>query len=173
MIEVKKDDFGNTNDVLLIKQSPRPMTTINFTKKAIFEIVPCSINSNYYDSVQQGLYLVVYPTGVKIFWTRKMISGRQKKFKIGNFPDISIENARKKVAEFRGKIAVGEDPTLLRYNFKKEKTFKEIFDECIAKHAKQMKRTWQEDIVDVNQYFTGWFPRKACTITKEEVRTFH
>ncbi|QED22952.1 tyrosine-type recombinase/integrase [Candidatus Deianiraea vastatrix] len=155
------------------KSCVRGQTFLNFTKKAISEISPSKTNTNYHDLIQKGLFIVVYPSGTKVFWTRKMINGRQKKFKIGNFPDISIENARKKVAEFRGKIAIGEDPTLAKYNFSKEKTFKQVFDEYIEKHAKIRKRTWQEDVIDIEQYFKDWFNRKACTITKEEIRDFH
>jgi hypothetical protein len=49
----------------------------------------------YHDSIESGLILIIQPSVAKTFWLRYYANGREIKFHIGDFKDISIQNARK------------------------------------------------------------------------------
>lgn len=56
-----------------------------------------------------GLFLVVRPTGKKIFKLRYKINGRDTEKSIGEYPVVSLANARKKSIEIKEKLAMGVD----------------------------------------------------------------
>jgi hypothetical protein len=60
-----------------------------------------------WDSVQAGLNVRVYPTGKKVFYIRFNEHGKQRLRKLGDFPALSLENARSDAAEIRKKAKEG------------------------------------------------------------------
>ena len=60
-----------------------------------------------WDSVQKGLNVRVYPTGKKVFYLRYTEHGKQRLRKIGDYPALSLENARFDAAEIRAKAKAG------------------------------------------------------------------
>jgi integrase len=58
----------------------------------------------------QQLYLVVQPTGAKLWRMNYRHGGRQKTLHLGTWPALGIADARAKRDEARSKVAGGEDP---------------------------------------------------------------
>lgn len=56
----------------------------------------------------RGLYLEVLPTGKKSWRYRNRSDGKEQKFTIGTYPEISLHEARLKAEEFRKRVARGE-----------------------------------------------------------------
>src|SRR5207302_393017 len=73
---------------------------LNFTKSALSALAERNRRTVYHDLHVHGLCLRVEPTGTKAFcWFRK-VNGRPTFKRIGTFPDLTIEQARVKAAEF-------------------------------------------------------------------------
>lgn len=86
-----------------------------------------------------GLYLEVKPNGSKLWRYRYRIAGRENLFAIGEYPQISLADARKARDEARGLIKQGRHPAHARQSERTQQinanalTFKAIAEEWIAK----------------------------------------
>ena len=89
-----------------------------------------------------GLFLLVQPTGGKLWRLKYRIDGKEKKLGIGTYPEISLANARKRRDEARELIAMGQDPsrekqrTKVRGRADAENTFDTISDEFCRKRRR-------------------------------------
>ena len=57
------------------------------------------------------LYLVVHPSGSKLWRMNYRFLGKQKTLAIGPYPEVSLQEARERVAEARKLLAQGVDPS--------------------------------------------------------------
>jgi len=94
-----------------------------------------------------GLYIEVRPTGSKLWRYRYRIAGKENVFAIGEYPDLSLADARAKRDEAKALVKQGFHPSHVRQAEKLENiadggnTFKVIAQEYIE----QKSRTWSED----------------------------
>jgi len=56
-----------------------------------------------------GLFLLVQPSGGKLWRLKYRVDGREKKLGIGTYPEISLAEARKRRDDARELIAAGKD----------------------------------------------------------------
>lgn len=61
-----------------------------------------------------GLFLVVRPTGAKLWWLAYRYGGKPKTYSIGEYPDVGLAEARERAAEAREWLRRGLDPTTER-----------------------------------------------------------
>jgi hypothetical protein len=61
---------------------------------------------------QQGLFLLVRPTGTKSWQQKYRWRGREKLLTIGTFPELNLAQARMRVLEAKAKLGRGVDPAL-------------------------------------------------------------
>lgn len=148
---------------------------INFTKAALEKLpAPSKGKRVYYnDTRERGLILAVTSGGSKTFYLYKRIDGKPERLLLGRFPDLSIENARKKAAAAKGEIAMGENPQKTRHAIRGEMTFGTLFEQYMEKYSKVHKRSWIYDEREVNKFLSHWFKRKISTIEKPEVERLH
>lgn len=128
--------------------------TLNFTKAALDAIVlpQTGKRAEYCDSKQRCLRLRVTSTGVKTFCVLKRIKGGgMERVTLARYPEMTIEQARKKSAELIGKIAEGNNPAESRRAIKAEPTFRELFEEYGERHGK-IKRAWAADAQRYRDY---------------------
>lgn len=59
----------------------------------------------------RGLVLIVDPRGGKYWRYRYRIGGKEKKFSLGTYPDVSLKRAREKLDDARKLVADGIDPS--------------------------------------------------------------
>ena len=120
--------------------------TINFTKAAIEALpIPSKGRDEYIDTRLAGLRLRVTSSGTKTFCVLKRLrGGGMERVTLARYPDMTIEQARKKAAEVLGKIAAGDSPTVVRRTLKAEPTFAELFVTYGERHGKK-KRSWGDD----------------------------
>lgn len=120
---------------------------LNFNKAAIEALpIPASgQRAEYIDTKQPSLRLRVTPSGVKSFCVLKRIRGAgMERVTLGRYPDMTIEQARKKAAELLGKIAEGNNPAEARRAIRAELTFADLFVEYGKRHG-QKKLAWRDD----------------------------
>lgn len=80
-----------------------------FSKARLDKVpVPNHKQNTYSDKRVPGLKFCIYSTGLKLFLLRCTINKKEWKIKLGNYPDMSIDDARKKVIYFKNKIQNGE-----------------------------------------------------------------
>jgi hypothetical protein len=68
----------------------------------------------YKKTDEKGLFLLVKPTGSKLWYWKYLFGGREKKMAIGPWPDVSLAKARHIRDINRIKLAEGTDPMMER-----------------------------------------------------------
>jgi len=57
-----------------------------------------------------GLFLLVQPTGGKLWRLKYRIEGKEKKLALGAYPDVGLADARKRRDDAKAELAAGKDP---------------------------------------------------------------
>jgi hypothetical protein len=87
-----------------------------------------------------GLFLLVQPSGGKLWRMKYRVDGREKKLGIGIYPDVSLADARKRRDDARELVAAGKDPSRekqrskIRARTQAENTFTAIAAEAGVLH---------------------------------------
>ncbi len=108
---------------------------------------------------ERGLFLLVNPSGSKLWRFKYRHARREKLLSLGSFPDVSLAQARKLGAEARGQLTAGIDPAAARQaeKFKHEAethSFEMVANEWLAKfpptwpesHSSKVTRRLERDI---------------------------
>jgi integrase len=96
----------------------------------------------------QGLFLLVQPSGGKLWKLKYRIAGREKKLSLGKYPDVSLSDARRGRDYARQLIADGKDPSLEKQRRKarsllnSENTFEVVAQEYIEKRTRDGAQPW-------------------------------
>ena len=61
-----------------------------------------------------GLYLEIVPTGGKLWRYQYRIDGKQKLLALGKYPDVSLQEARRRHREAREQLTQGSDPSAIK-----------------------------------------------------------
>lgn len=83
----------------------------NFTKAHLTAAPAAKGRYDIRDGRTPGLMLTVTAAGHKAFYYRKKIDGSAKRFKIGNYPEVTIDQARKQAGKLAAQVAAGTDPS--------------------------------------------------------------
>ncbi len=151
-----------------------PSDKIGFTKTTVESLpTPESKRAYYADEKIKGFGLSISPHGTKTFFVHRKINGVPQRMTIGHFPDVTVDQARKKAQELIGVIATGTDPQEARRASKGELTFGGLYQEYLTRHAKVHKKTWKEDERQYRVYLKGWARRKLSSIKRTDVQTEH
>lgn len=95
-----------------------------------------------------GLFLLVQPTGGKLWRLKYRVDGREKKLAIGTYPEIGLGEARRRRDEAREAMAAGKDPARekqrdkVRAKLNAENTFAAITAEFCEKRKRDGQRAW-------------------------------
>lgn len=112
--------------------------------------------------------------GSKIFYLYKLVDSKPQRIKIGSFPDLSVAEARRKVLDLKNQIAKGYNPIDEKVNYKKELTFKELFDKYINEYAKHNTKRWKDMIAQMDRQAKCFYDQKISAIKKGDIlRTFN
>jgi integrase len=128
----------------------------------------------WYDESTRGLALRVSANGSKIFYYYRWVGGTAAQTRLGDFPDMSIEQARKRAEALNGAVAEGET------NIKKaagstrgERTFGELCEWYMAEHSRPRKKSWRDDEMYIRLHFKGLMKSKLSAIKKSDLRRLH
>ncbi|ASZ13269.1 site-specific integrase [Chitinophaga pendula] len=151
------------------------MNKINFRKDALDGLVGQGKRYTVFDAKTPSLCLIVYPSNAKTFFLYRNVKGRPKRIKIGRYPDLSVENARKEAARLNGLIALGRDPHEERKAERKEMTFYELYETYHNQYLVPFnKKNINQDRKRLEQHFFPFYGNhKASTITPEKIRQRH
>ncbi len=105
-----------------------------------------------------GLFLLVQPTGGKLWRLKYRIAGKEKKLGLGRYPETSLADARKARDAARALITAGRDPSLEKQRAKaraliaSEHTFDVVAREYIAKRSNDGKNPWADSTRVKNEW---------------------
>lgn len=105
-----------------------------------------------------GLFLLVQPSGGKLWRLKYRVDGREKKLGFGTYPDVSLSEARRRRDEARELIAFGKDPSRERQRAKvrsrldADNTFNAIADEYCAKRKRDGEKAWAPATASRSEY---------------------
>ncbi|HMV60146.1 MAG TPA: tyrosine-type recombinase/integrase [Agitococcus sp.] len=116
-----------------------------------------SKEDEYTDSETSGLKLIVTKTAKKSFLFRYTIHGRKRAMKIGNYPVISLVEARKKVLDAKRLLNDGVDPQAQRDNQTQTPVFKIFCEDYYLPHARKHKRSFGDDECKLNKHLYHYF----------------
>ncbi len=142
-----------------------------FTKQDIANLpYPDKGQVVYHDTATKGLVLIAHP-GAKTFHIYKMVGGKPIKPKLGNFPDMPVEQARKEAAKMLGEIATG-NPVHSKNVSKPTGVpdLGELFDRYIAEYAQHHCTSWEATEKNFRRYFDVWLSTPVSEITRNDVQ---
>jgi len=123
-----------------------------------------------YDSTANGLAMLVTPNGHRAFYYARRIDGRYHRIKIGDYPDTTIEQARRQTAKLAGQVVEGKNPAEQRRAKRGEMTFADLFSHYLEHHAKPKKKTWAEDEQKYRDHLKPLHNRKLSAIRRADVQ---
>ena len=142
------------------------------TVKEIDAIKPEAKDKRYKDG--NGLYLCVSPSGSKWWRVRFFFESRESMIGIGEYPTVSLKEAREKTSEIRKLISEGVNPADAKRNKKSTSTpastleffARKWMDSCpwSEKHQNKVRIQLEKNIFP---HFKG---RDITTITEDEIR---
>ncbi len=147
--------------------------TLKFTARTIETLRPePGRRVDYFDATLPGLALRVTATGHKSWSVHYRTAARRlRRLTIGDYPTITLANARKAAHQALRSAAAGEDPAAEKLATRRGETVADLTREYMDRHAKKHKRSWKEDqrMIDAD-VLPAWRTRKVKEITRRDVR---
>lgn len=105
----------------------------------------------FYDITTPKLALRVTAAGAKTFYVVKRAGTSMAWVKLGVFPDMTVELARKAAEKSLGEFAIGANPAKVKRALKAEPTLSEFFTEYGKRHGER-KKSWADDAQRFRDY---------------------
>jgi len=125
---------------------------LKLTKRKIDALEPRATEYFASDSALPGFGVRVAPSGRKAFALRYRVHGSQRRYKIGAFGPLTVEEARKRATQLLGEIAAGGDPSRDRKAKRDDPLLRELAQRYLSEHADKRKKTANEDRVKLDRY---------------------
>jgi integrase len=151
-----------------------------FTQRAIEQLPAhradsASRTAEYSDSELTGLRLLVSKAQPprKMFLFRFTQHGRKRALKIGEFPSLSLPDARRKVLAWRADLDRGIDPALARDHLRNMPTFLDFAYQDYMPFATANKRSANSDLSKLKVHLVPYFgSRRLNEIGVRDVQTY-
>jgi len=108
-----------------------------------------------------GLFLLVQPSGGKLWRFKFRVDGKEKKLALGMYPDVGLAEARKRRDRAREQMADGKDPSRekqrekVRRSIEVANTFDAVAREFIEKRSRDGHGQWAPTTLAKNEYLLG------------------
>lgn len=146
-----------------------PKNALFFNHRALQALKPSATQVDYMCLGFEGFGIRVYPSGRKAFFVRYRRGGLRR-FNLGNFPAVSLREARAKAESILGHVAEGDDPQADRQEVLGALTFGELAASFLEKHSKHRKRSWKEDERILNrELLPAWGKLSAVAVRRRDV----
>lgn len=105
-----------------------------------------------------GLFLLVQPSGGKLWRFKYRVDGREKKLGLGIYPAVSLADARRRRDDARGLLAAGKDPSRekqrdkVRSRADATNTFTAVAAEYCAKRRRDGDKAWSPATAKRSEY---------------------
>lgn len=121
-----------------------------FSPRQIDALLPqdqgaASAVAEYSDSEVVGLKLAVTKTGRKFFWHRYRFRGTKRMMRLGEYPSLTVSQARQMVHDNKNLLGRDLDPADERNRRRGVPTLAEFGEQEYLPYARQHKRSWKDD----------------------------
>jgi integrase len=153
----------------------KPPRRINFTKRALEAIKPTTTETTVYDEKQGGLAFRVRAGGNRAFYLIRKHKGRALRLKLGDWPDMSVEQARKAALDAIHSLAHGKNPADERRVARGEMTINALWALYLAEHLtpNRSARTVRAETYLFNKYLKPRGGRRLGDFSPASARTLH
>ena len=93
---------------------------------------------------EKGLYLLVNPSGSKLWRFKYRVDGKEKLLALGSYPEITLRQARDDRDAARSKVARGIDPGAERKEVKAKTTGESTFGFIAGEWFERQRSNWTE-----------------------------
>lgn len=143
---------------------------IKFSKTEFSKIsAPATGCKKFHDTDVKGLVLYVYASS-QTFYVYKFVDGKPARIKLGNFPDMSVEQARTQAIQVLSSISKGESVKPNHISKKTEYLLKDLVEKYIEEYARHHCTTWLESKKNFSRYFPNWLTISATAISLADVQ---
>ncbi len=153
------------------------------TKRIVEGLQPTTRILMHWDSELKGFGVKVMPSGQKVLqFVYRFPRGRAgtvRRYKLGDFGQITVEEARRLAEQHRGEVAKGNDPmaklvadraTAEAIKRAPKKAIAKICEDFIERYAKKHNRRWRETERILKRHIvSAWGRRQIGTITRADV----
>jgi integrase len=147
---------------------------LNFTKTALAELLKnFSVRQEVYDDRQPGLMAELRSKDSLAFYFYQRVNGIKRKYRLGSFPQLSVENARKLTVKTYNSYLNGDDPAAERRLARVEHTLAGLFNYWLETHAKQKRKSWREDQRLYDKHLVQWANRRLSSISTADIELLH
>ena len=125
------------------------------------------------DGALRGLILTILPSGKRQWCVRYLSQGKHRRLVLGNFPAVSLAQARKLARTEMSHVDAGRDVVAERQaaNAVRTDTVAALAEEYCRLHARKKKKSAHEDERVLTVYvLPSWRARSARDITRRDVR---
>jgi integrase len=148
---------------------------IRLTKTAVQALPPAPSGKRafHYDTATPGLAVQVTASGTKTFSVYRKVQGKPERVRLGTFPAMTVEQARRKAAEILRTIAKGQSPGAKKLEQQAQAvTLAEVFEEYLS--GRDLKPGTVHDYRRVmREAFPDWQDRRVVDITRNMVERRH
>ena len=122
-----------------------------------------------------GLFLLVQPSGGKLWRLKYRLDGREKKLGFGTYPDVSLADARKRRDDARELIAMGKDPSRekqrekVRKRMQADNGFSAISAEYCAKRRRDGDKAWSPATAKRSEYLLSLLDKSIGGMAINEI----
>jgi integrase len=130
-----------------------------------------------HDSEVKGFSIRI-SRGSRTFYLYRWIGGRPQRIRLGGYPELAPEAARKLAEKANGEVAQGKDLAAERRRrrtpSRTDPTLGEVFDHTLEHHWKPHARTWEwyEQVFN-NHTPAAWKSRRLSSLTKVDLLERH
>lgn len=146
--------------------------SFEFTAKWVRALAnPAADRQDYWDSSVPGFGLRAYATGRRtwVYVYRPAGSPTKLRFTIGNYPALSLADARDVAKDKEREVAKGGNPQGEKLKLRGAITFGQLADEYIERHVSQKKSGRNDRQIIEKELRPKWGARKAGSISRQEV----
>ena len=152
----------------MVRPAPHPLTD-----RTVRTVAPGQTPIDVRDTHTRGLILTVLPSGRRQFTLRYRYQGKHRRLILGDYPQLTLAQARRRARQAQVAIVEGGDPVGDRRMAKAPPTdtVAALAADYLAKHARLFKKSAAEDerILRVN-VLPYWGTRSVRDLTRRDVR---
>ncbi|MGF7163503.1 integrase [Rhodoligotrophos appendicifer] len=150
------------------------MPKIHFTKSAVESLPVPETRMAYTDDRAAGLELLITAGGTKTFYLRRRVrgTGRMERIKLGRFPALSVEAARRSATKYAGSMEEGKSVVAeIRGKRATAQTLRETLHAYIT--HRQRNHGMRQSTADgyrkaIELHASDWLDRPLSALTRDE-----
>ena len=141
-----------------------------FTDRYIRSLKPKGKPYDEREKSGEGFGIRVLPSGTKTWFTIYRRGKQKARLSHGQYPAVSLAEARIRHRQVRDLLKQGQDPAGLKRKEKVAETVAELAKQYVERWAKPRKRSWKEDERILHKdVLPAWGKQKAKEITRKDI----